>query len=506
MNILQNYVPETTGAVCINNASLQQMLAVLPMELFYGVVEQSSVGISITDPKANILYCNAAFCRLTGYKRGELQYRNHNVLASQQTPKSRYQAMWHCLTQHQPWTGRLINKRKDGTLYLAEVTVTPVIGTDGQITHYLGMHRDISEQFALEQRVHNQKSMIESVLDAAPTAIAVLNEHNQVVLDNLSYKTLRTDLKGLEPYKVLGFIPGAKKPEPDKLWPLTIRGRQRWYSISMQPLFELNEEASMYFGEGKRPCALLMITDQTERRQQMELSRLEQLRMQVEEQTLYFAIRDTLDAAMVQTQAPLNMLQAALRLDSEPDSRTAKAINTALDAGREALAKLEYYRPEIKDEQISTFDFETLVRDLHDMQILRLEHQDVLLELNIGTSLPLLTMQRTRLLTGLNLLFERACQAVCDQTDGQIKLSAYLTDHELCIEVHDNGPVPSITATHQLLKPYTEDGGKRNDTVELSFIQNIVNDHRGVIEVETSDLGGTCIRLRLPVSGIIKEE
>ena len=93
-----------------------------------------------------------------------------------------------------------------------------------------------------------------------------------------------------------------------------------------------------------------------------------------------------------------------------------------------------------------------------------------------------------------------------EQTAGQIKLSAYRADQELCIEVHDNGPVPSITATHQLLKPYIENGGKRNDTVELSFIQNIVNDHRGVIEVETSDLGGTCIRLRLPVSGIIKEE
>lgn len=506
MNILQNHIPETTGTVCINNANLQQMLSVLPMELFYGVVEQSSVGISITDPKANILYCNTAFCRLTGYKRGELQYRNHNILASQQTPKSRYQAMWHSLTQHQPWTGRLINKRKDGSLYLAEVTVTPVISVEGEISHFLGMHRDISEQFALEQRVHNQKAMIESVLDAAPTAIAVLNEHNQVVLDNLSYKTLRTDLKGLEPYKVLGFIPGTKRPDPDRLWPLTIRGRQRWYSINMQPLFELNEEASHYFGEGKRPCALLLISDQTERRQQMEQSRLEQLRMQVEEQTLYFAIRDTLDAAMVQTQAPLNMLQAALRLESEPDSRAAKAINTALDAGRDALNKLEFYRPVVKDEAPSTFEFEMLVCDLHDMQILRLEHMDVLLELSIENEIPALTMQRTRLLTGLNLLFDRACQAVLDQPSGQIKLSAYKADQELCIEVHDNGKAPEITATHQLLKPYTEDGGKRNDTVELSFIQNIVNDHRGVIEVETSDLGGTCIRLRLPVSGIIREE
>ncbi|WP_316678062.1 nitrogen fixation negative regulator NifL [uncultured Tolumonas sp.] len=506
MNILQNYIPETTGAVCINSASLQQMLSVLPMELFYGVVEQSSVGISITDPKANILYCNTAFCRTTGYKRGELQYRNHNILASQQTPKSRYQAMWHQLSQHQPWTGRLINKRKDGSLYLAEVTVTPVVNSEGQITHYLGMHRDISEQFALEQRVHNQKAMIEAVLDAAPTAIAVLDEHHKVVLDNLTYKTLRTDLRGNEPYTALGFTPGAQRPDRDQLWPLTIRGRQRWFSILIQPLSELNEEASLYFGDGKRPCSLLMISDQTERRQQIEQSRLEQLRVQVEEQTLFSAIRETLDVAMVQSQAPLNMLQAALRLEANPDSRAAIAIQTALDAGHEALQRLEQYRPAIKVEEPTQFELMSLFADLHDMLTLRLEHLDVLMQLDIAADLPELFTQRTRLLTALSLLFDRACQAVTGQSAGQLKLCAYQNEQELCLEVHDSGQAPAVTATHRLLQPQTDNGGKRNDTIELGFAQNIVNDHRGVIEVETSDLGGSCIRLRLPLCAIIRED
>jgi nitrogen fixation regulatory protein len=506
MTILNNYISETTDAACIHSSSLQQMLSVLPMELFYGVVEQSSVGISITDPKANILYCNTAFCRVTGYKRGELQYRNHNILASQQTPKLRYQAMWHQLSQHQPWTGRLINKRKDGSLYLAEVTVTPVVNGEGQITHYLGMHRDISEQFALEQRVHNQKAMIEAVLDAAPTAIAVLNEYNHVVLDNLTYKTLRTDLRGIEPYQALEFKPGELRPERDQLWPLTIRGRQRWFSILVQPLSELNEEAGLYFGEGKRPCSLLMISDQTERRQQMEQSRLEQLRMQVEEQTLFSAIRETLDVAMLQSQAPLNMLQAALRLEDDQDSRAAIAITTALHAGQEALQRLELYRPTVRDEAPSYFDLMNLFADLHDMQALRLEHLDVLMQLDIAADLPELFTQRTRLLTALSLLFDRACQAVTGQSAGQLKLCAYQIEQELCLEVHDSGKPPIITATHRLLQPQSENDGKRNDTIELGFAQNIVNDHRGMIEVKTSDLGGSCIRLRLPLCAIIRED
>ena len=72
--------------------------------------------------------------------------------------------------------------------------------------------------------------------------------------------------------------------------------------------------------------------------------------------------------------------------------------------------------------------------------------------------------------------------------------------------MHDSGQAPAVTATHRLLQPQTDNGGKRNDTIELGFAQNIVNDHRGVIEVETSDLGGSCIRLRLPLCAIIRED
>jgi light-regulated signal transduction histidine kinase (bacteriophytochrome) len=238
----------------------------------------------------------------------------------------------------------------------------------------------------------------------------------------------------------------------------------------------------------------------------MEQSRLEQLRMQVEEQTLFSAIRETLDVAMIQSQAPLNMLQAALRLESDTDSRAAIAINTALQAGREALKRLELYRPATKTEAASCFDLTSLFADLHDMQVLRLEHLDVLMQIDIAPDLPKLFMLRTRLLTGLCLLFDRACQSVTEQSAAQLKLCAYQKEQELYLEVHDSGDAPLITATHRLLQPQTDSGDKRNDMMELGFAQNIVNDHRGVIEVETSDLGGSCIRLRLPLCGIIRED
>ena len=271
---------------------------------------------------------------------------------------------------------RLVNRRKDGSLYLAEVTVTPVVGTDAKLHHFLGMHRDISASFALEQRVHNQKALIEGVLNAAPMAVTVLDENHQVVLDNLAYKTLRTDLRGMEPIKALGYpevgcsLPGHE----ETLLPLTIRGRQRWFSLVCQPMLELNEEATHYFGEGKRPCTLLLITDQTERRQQMQRSRLERLRAQVEEQKMLAAIRETLDAAIVQSQAPLNMLQAALRLEPVATSGAQMAMQVALDAGTQSLQRLESCRPPLDAETPSEFELKALLDDLQDLFALRLMH------------------------------------------------------------------------------------------------------------------------------------
>ena len=84
---------------------------------------------------------------------------------------------------------------------------------------------------------------------------------------------------------------------------------------------------------------------------------------------------------------------------------------TALEAGHQALQRLEQYRPAIKVEEPTRFDLMmSLFADLHDMLTLRLEHLDVLMQLDIAADLPELFTQRARLLTALSLLFDRACR------------------------------------------------------------------------------------------------
>ena len=185
----------------LDNAAPEAIAGALTQQhpgLFFTMVEQASVAISLTDASARIIYANPAFCRQTGYSLAQLLNQNPRLLASSQTPREIYQEMWHTLLQRQPWRGQLINQRRDGGLYLVEIDITPVLSPQGELEHYLAMQRDISVSYTLEQRLRNHMTLIEAVLNNIPAAVVVVDEQDRVVMDNLAYKTFCADCGGRE--------------------------------------------------------------------------------------------------------------------------------------------------------------------------------------------------------------------------------------------------------------------------------------------------------------------
>ncbi|SBT05988.1 PAS protein (fragment) [Candidatus Accumulibacter aalborgensis] len=177
--------------------------AELPPEAYRQAVDQADLAISITDPKANILFANDAFARVTGYATDELVGKNQSMLSSQTTSSDTYRRMWSELAAQRACSGRLLNRKKNGLVYLAELTISPIVDAQGKTTHFLGTHRDVTELHRLERVVGNQKKLIESVVDAAPMAFALLDQSGRVILDNHEYKKLLTSMGGNEPAHTL---------------------------------------------------------------------------------------------------------------------------------------------------------------------------------------------------------------------------------------------------------------------------------------------------------------
>jgi PAS domain S-box-containing protein len=128
-------------------------------------IEQSSEMIFITDAAGAILYVNPAFTKITGYSREEVLGKNPDLLKSGQHDQDFYRQMWQTVRAGGTWEGQIVNRRKDGTLYTEQSTISPVRDAAGNIVNYVSVNRDITQQFRdqmeredlLDQLVQAQK-------------------------------------------------------------------------------------------------------------------------------------------------------------------------------------------------------------------------------------------------------------------------------------------------------------------------------------------------------------
>jgi two-component system cell cycle sensor histidine kinase/response regulator CckA len=123
------------------------------------VVEQASDAILITDMEGTIQYVNPAFERISGYTRGEVIGQSPRILKSGKNEPALYENLWDTILRGAVWKGHLVNRRKDGSLYQVEATVSPVRDRDGRIVNYAAVTRDVTQEIELETRLRQAEKM-----------------------------------------------------------------------------------------------------------------------------------------------------------------------------------------------------------------------------------------------------------------------------------------------------------------------------------------------------------
>ncbi|MDZ4063222.1 MAG: PAS domain S-box protein, partial [Coriobacteriia bacterium] len=136
-------------------AARRRVMAEAKVKQLSLAIEQSPVGVIITDPDGDIRYANPKFGRLTGYSTAELRGKNPRILKSGETPREVYEDLWATVAAGKIWRGEVINKRADDSRFWAALTVSPMRGADGLITGYVGIQQDVTQvkeaQAALEE-------------------------------------------------------------------------------------------------------------------------------------------------------------------------------------------------------------------------------------------------------------------------------------------------------------------------------------------------------------------
>jgi PAS domain S-box-containing protein len=114
-------------------------------------IEQAAEAIVITDIAARMQYANPAFTRMTGYTAEEAIGRNMRILKSGMQSREYYREMWNTILSGEIWRGEPTNRRKDGTLYIEQLTITPVRSDDGVIAHFIAIKQDFSDRRAADE-------------------------------------------------------------------------------------------------------------------------------------------------------------------------------------------------------------------------------------------------------------------------------------------------------------------------------------------------------------------
>lgn len=510
--------PDGTPALLLETLgqAVERVKGRLPGHLFHAAVEQAEVAISITDLDANILYANPAFTRVTGYPAEAVLGRNESLLSDQHTPRRVYQALWQSLAQKRPWSGRLVNRRRDGSRYLAELIVAPVLDGAGRTSHYLGMHRDITELHRLEQQVRNQKALLESAMDAAPVAVALLDDSGAVVLDNLAYKTLATDMRAEPAERIMAaarerFGAGCRGEGFSDLEVTLERDRRppRWFSCSGTWFRERDPSADAFFHGGSRDFLLLVAQETTELRRRQDQIRTNAIQALMAESEREQALRETMAAAAYRLQGPFNLLGAALGMlerraasCGQADAGIADVLRQALDAGREAITTFEASMPRQRLEVAATLNVNELLRDVLSVVTPRMLALGVTVDFKPGAVLPAISGDENALRGLFKHLIDNALDAMAGAPASrrELLIETAVDGGHLLTCVADTGPGVPDPLRLKIFEPFfSTRGDQGHPGMGLALAHEVATRHAGSITVTPAVTGGRFV-VSLPIA------
>jgi PAS domain S-box-containing protein len=128
-------------------------------KLLTTAIEHTAEGVIITDSDGVIKYINPSQEILSGYSRDELLGQIPNIFRRDFHDGNFYKQLWDTIGVGTVWSGRFINRKKDGTAYHEDATISPVYNRSGKLTNFVAVKHDVTKQLALQEQLFQAQKM-----------------------------------------------------------------------------------------------------------------------------------------------------------------------------------------------------------------------------------------------------------------------------------------------------------------------------------------------------------
>lgn len=146
--------------------------------------------VSMTLPNQPMIYVNRAFEQITGYETHELLGLNCRMLQRGDVHQPGIAAMREAMREGRACQVVVRNYRKGGELFYNDLAISPVLGPDGVLSHYVGVATDITDRIAAEQVLHLRTERLNAVFELSPDGFVVLDKRGEVSIVNPAFERM----------------------------------------------------------------------------------------------------------------------------------------------------------------------------------------------------------------------------------------------------------------------------------------------------------------------------
>lgn len=470
----------------LRRQSLNLQIQTEQLRQFQRAVEASGHAIWISDTDGTIEYVNPAFEAVTGYSFREAVGNSPAILSSGEMSDNHYQRLWDTVSGGDTWREDTINRRKDGSLYIADQTIAPIVGETGEPSAYVAVQTDITDRKELENRLKRHRDIVQRLEDP----IMLQDTEGQFIQVNdalCEFAGLSADeLKGADEYAFMDQSTAQTIIENKQ----TVLETEQPIEYSVTPTFEhSNKEAVFYTSrypyyteDGELAGTLAICRDVTNLEERTR-------QLHVLDNILRHNIRNSLNVIYGRSEQLRSELDGDLEIAAEAIIETAEKLLTTSEKSRKITKILS------DDVEIHRINLSELLDDI--IEEITSEWPEVKVLITIPNQVTVRAIFPIRL--AFHELLENAVRHN-DQEKPMVDITATVDDGMAEVTVCDNGPGMSefdrdVLESGEAIGNLTHGSG-----LGLWIVYWAIKQSHGEITVNNITPRGTAISVSLPIA------